>query len=192
MVVLPVGRAAHCHYRRIRAKRCSRSEQREKCGEISRPRCLKKCTHEFVVPLRHGIVVGGCAAHAATRAACELPRRLRCPSDDRGDVIEGHVEHVVQHKCNALCRWQRIEQDQEGHADRIGEHCLFLRAFAGSDCCNVATRIIRRQLLAPADPPFHRIETDARNDAREPAFEIRNARNIRAADPQPAFLQRVV
>lgn len=140
----------------------------------------------------YGIMVGGCAAHAAARAACELPRRLRCPSDDRGDFIEGHVEHVAQHKCNALCRWQRIEQDQQGHADRIGEHRLFLRAFAGSDCCDVATQIIRHQLLAAAFAPFHRIEADARNNARELAFEIRNTLDVRTAYPQPAFLQRVV
>jgi hypothetical protein len=98
----------------------------------------------------------------------------------------------VQHKCNALRPRLRIEQDQQGHADRIGKNRFFLRVFAGSDCYNVATRIIRRQLLAPAFAPLQRIKADARNNGREPAFEIRNTRNVRAADAQPAFLQRVV
>ncbi len=191
-IILPVRRAAHCHHRRISAKRCSRIEQREQRREVSRPRGCEKRAHEFVVPLRHGITAGGCAAHAAACAACELPRRLGRPSDDRGDVVKRHVEHVVQHKCNALRRRQRIEQDQQGHANRIGENRFFLGAFAGSDCDNVATRIIRRQVLAPACAPFQRIEAGARNNGRQPAFEIRNTRNVRAADAQSALLQRVV
>ena len=84
------------------------------------------------MPLRHAIMAGRCTAHAAARTAGELARGFGRPSDDPGDVIEGHIEHVVQHECNALGRRQRIEQNQEGQADRVGEHGFFLRAFAGS------------------------------------------------------------
>ena len=97
------------------------------------------------------------------------------PSDDRGDVVEGHVEHVVQHECDAICRRQCVEQNQQSHADRIGENGFFFGALGGSDCGDIAAWIVRGQLLAPALAPFQRIEADARNDGREPAFEIRNA-----------------
>lgn len=98
----------------------------------------------------------------------------------------------MQYKCDALSGRRRIEQDQQGHADRIGKDGVFLGTFAGSDCYHVATRVIRRQVLAAAFAPLQRIEADARDSGREPRFEICDARNVRAADLQPGLLERIV
>jgi hypothetical protein len=81
------------------------------------------------VPLCCGITADRSAAHTP----CELPRSLRCSSDDRTDVVERHVEHVVQHERNALARRKRIEQNRQRNTDRIGKDRFFLRAFSGSD-----------------------------------------------------------
>ena len=191
-VALPVCRAAHRQHRRIGAQRCARIEQREQRGKISQPRGLEKRAHEFVVPVRRDVTAVGRAAHAPPRAAGELPRCLGRLSDDRRDVVEGHVEEIVQHERDALGRLQRIDQDLQGRADRIGEHRFFLRAFA-------AERPSRRcDADRPASKPragfatFQRVEADARDDGREPAVEIRNLLDVGAADAQPTLLQRIV
>ncbi|HEY5341614.1 MAG TPA: hypothetical protein VIK27_11350, partial [Candidatus Aquilonibacter sp.] len=57
---------------------------------------------------------------------------------------------------------------------------------------DLAARIIWGQLLAPAFATLERIEANARNDGREPRFEILDDADIRAADAKPGFLQRVV
>jgi hypothetical protein len=38
-----------------------------------------------------------------------LPRRSWGAADDRGDFVEGHSEHVVQHKCDALGGSEAVE-----------------------------------------------------------------------------------
>ncbi len=126
------------------------------------------------------------------RAATFSHHGLRTRRAERGDVFERHIEHVVQHECNAFCGRQRIQHDQQSNADGIDENGFFLRSIAGSDCRNVSTRVIGRQFLAPAFAPFERIETNACNHRREPGFEICNSCKVGTADAQPTFLQRVV
>ena len=41
-----------------------------------------------------------------------------------GDLVEGHVEHVVEHVGQPLGRREGVEHDQEGQADGVGEDRL--------------------------------------------------------------------
>jgi hypothetical protein len=68
------------------------------------------------------------AAHSAPRVARELPRRIRGASDNRCDLLEGQVEHIVQNEGNAFGRPQLIEHNEEREADRIREHNVLFDA----------------------------------------------------------------
>jgi hypothetical protein len=41
----------------------------------------------------------------------------RSAPDYRGNLIEGHAEHVMQHERESLGRCQLVEHDQQGEAD---------------------------------------------------------------------------
>ena len=68
------------------------------------------------------------AADAAPGPAGELAGRLRRALDDRGDLIEWHVEHVVQHVRQPFRRAERLHDDQQPEPDRVGEQRLVLGA----------------------------------------------------------------
>src|SRR5438034_8203547 len=57
-------------------------------------------------------------SHPPAGAAGELARRGRRAADDRGDLVERHVEHVVQDEREPLGRAERVEDDQQRQADR--------------------------------------------------------------------------
>ena len=83
-------------------------------------------------PLAGQVHVGhGRAPHPATGTARELARRGWRPADDRGDVVERHAEHVVQHERHALGGSQRIEDDQQRKPDRVAQEGFLL----GIDAC---------------------------------------------------------
>ena len=68
------------------------------------------------------------------RAARELTSRGRRASDDRGDLLERHPEHVVQDEGEALGRCQRLEHDEQREPDRVGQQRLVVRVAVRFDC----------------------------------------------------------
>jgi hypothetical protein len=77
-----------------------------------------------------GTIRTGCRRarpHAAARAAGQLAGRLRCPLDHRSDLVKRHREHVVQHERKALGGRQRLQDDEQGEADRVGQQRRVLR-----------------------------------------------------------------
>ena len=79
------------------------------------------------LPLTGPVGVGhGGALHPATGPAGELARRLGGAAHDLGDLVEGHGEHVVQDEGQPLARRQRLEHDQQGETDGVGEERLVL------------------------------------------------------------------
>jgi uncharacterized glyoxalase superfamily protein PhnB len=54
---------------------------------------------------------------------------------DRGYLLEGHGEDVVQDKGDVLGRGRRLEDYQQGEADRVGQHevALGVRRFVATD-----------------------------------------------------------
>ena len=65
------------------------------------------------------------ALDAPASPAGQLASRGRRPADDRRDVLERHREEVVEHEGEALRRSERLEQNQQGRANRVGEDRLF-------------------------------------------------------------------
>jgi hypothetical protein len=62
----------------------------------------------------------GCPLDASPGAAGELPRRSCRATHHRPDLVERHVEHVVQHEGQSLGWGQRLEHDLQREADRAG------------------------------------------------------------------------
>ena len=73
-----------------------------------------------------GVGHGRVALHPAPGPAGQLAGGVRGAADHRGDVVEGHGEHVVEHEGQPLGRRQRVEHDEEGEADRVGQQRLLL------------------------------------------------------------------
>ena len=62
--------------------------------------------------------------HARAGAACELAGRWRAAVEDRGDLVEGDREDVVQDERDSLGRSAGVEYDQQREPDRVGKECL--------------------------------------------------------------------
>ena len=78
-------------------------------------------------PLAVEVDVGyGRTLDAAPGPARELPRRRRRPADDRGDLVERHGEHVVQHEGDPFGGRQRVEDDEHREPDRVAQQGFLL------------------------------------------------------------------
>jgi len=56
----------------------------------------------------------------------KLAGRDRGPTDDASDVVERHVEDVVEDERDPLGRPQPLQDHEERKADRVRRHGLFL------------------------------------------------------------------
>ena len=81
---------------------------------------------ELGLPQPVGVRSHVLSLHPASRAAGELPGGRCAAPDDRRDLVERHGEHVVQHEGDALGGRQRVEHDQQGEADGVGQQRLLL------------------------------------------------------------------
>ena len=139
-----------------------------------------------------GIGRGRQSFHAAPRAAGELSRRGRCATDDRGDLVERHVEHVVKHEGEPLCRGQVLEHDEQRKADRVGEQCLLLGIAVGLDAHNRLGQPAAGVVLAPGAPRLQHVEADSADDGGEPAADVPDVVRVGATQPQPRLLDGVL
>jgi hypothetical protein len=64
------------------------------------------------------------ALDATARSARELSGRDRCTTDHRPDLVEGKLEHVVEHECETFGRGQAIEHHEQGQAVLVGQQGL--------------------------------------------------------------------
>jgi hypothetical protein len=88
-----------------------RVEQREEVVEPAAPRGGHECLDDLALPGQVGIRNRPRTLDAAARAARRLTGRGGGASGDRGDLVEGQGEHVVQHECEPLGGRQRVEHD---------------------------------------------------------------------------------
>ncbi len=66
------------------------------------------------------------SAHPAAGPAGQLADRGRVAVQDGRDLLERHPEHVVQDQSDPLCGGERVEHDQQGEPDRLGQQRLLL------------------------------------------------------------------
>jgi hypothetical protein len=122
------------------------------------------------------------APHAAAGPARELPRGIRRPVDDSGDLVERHPEHVVQHEGQALGRRQRVEHDEQRQADRVGEERLVLwigfEVGADDGLRQPAADVVLTARTARAQE----VEADAGHDRRQPRPQVVHRSRVRTAE----------
>ena len=117
---MDLRRCAHSHGGRVGPEHDVGMEHGEQRVEVAVARGGQEGVDDF--PLAGAIRAGsrGRTLHPAARAARELPGRARGASQDRRDLVEGQVEHVVQHEGHPLGRRQRVEDHEERETDRVG------------------------------------------------------------------------
>ena len=82
--------------------------------EVSTARGFEEGLDDLTLSLRIGVRDGLLDPHAATCPTGQLACRLRRAVDDLSDLVEGHREHVVQHKREPLGRAERLEHYEQG------------------------------------------------------------------------------
>ena len=112
-------------------------------------------------------------------------------ADDLRDLLERHREHVVQHEGEALRGRQRVEDDEQGEPDRVGEQRLLLGVVLGVDDDRLG-QPRARVLLAPRAAGAEHVEADAPHHRRQPAAEVGDRGRVGAAQAEPGFLHRVL
>ena len=110
----------------------------------------------------------GRTPHPSPRPAGELPRRGRSAIHDRGDLVEGDIEHVVEHERQPLGRSQRVEYHLKRQTDGVGKKRLVLGAgpVLGTDD---RVRHMREGVLATRRARAKDVQANPRDDRRQPA-----------------------
>ena len=90
---------------------------------------------------------------------------------DRRDLGERHPEHVVQHERQPFRRLERLQDDEQRQAHRVGEQALP----SGSGCSPLrpaARAASAGQVLAAGLPRAEQVDADPADHGREPAAEV--------------------
>ena len=103
-----------------------RVEQSDERLEVTVARGSEKRVHDLALDGAIGIGCGARRLHPAAGPARQLPCRGRGAPQDRGDLVEGHREHVVQNERKPFGGSQCVEYDEQGDAERVGEQGLVL------------------------------------------------------------------
>jgi hypothetical protein len=89
------------------------------------------------------------SAHSPAGAARQLASGLRRAVDDRGDLVEGHAEHVVQHEREPLRRGQGLEHHEQCEPHRVRQERLVLGVRAVGAVHDRLRHAHAERLLAP-------------------------------------------
>src|SRR5262245_54242972 len=107
----------------------------------SREEGIDNASLNFHVVIRSGVA----RLNAATRAAGQLASRIGGALDNRRDLLEGHVEDIVQHERDAFSGRQRLEHHQQCETDGIAQQCFMFGAYS----VRAVDNRIRRASFAP-------------------------------------------
>ncbi len=166
-------------------------EDREEALEVALTRGSQERVHDgplaIQVDVRHGRTLD-----AATGPARELPRRRRCPTDDRPDLVERHREHVVQDEGDAFGRRQRVQDDEQGEPDRVAQQRLLLGIEAGLGAHDRVRDVGLEGRLAARPARSQHVQADPSDDRRQPRPQVVDVGRVGAAQADPGFLDGVV
>src|SRR4029453_6888264 len=97
-------------------------EQCDKAVEFTATRCPKEGVDHLPLPskirIRSWYV---CPLDSPPCPAGKLSGCLDGSPDHGSDLLEGQLEHVVQHECESLRRGESVEHDENGEADSVSE-----------------------------------------------------------------------
>ena len=91
-----------------------------------------------------------------------------------------------------LRRGERVEDDEQGHADRVGEECLLLGVAAPTVAGHRLSRLDVERLLAAGPARAQHVEGDPADDRGEPGGKVVDLVSVGPAEAQPRLLDRVV
>jgi len=167
-------------------------EHPEKRLEVTGARSGQESVDHFSLAGEIGVEDRRPSAHPAACAAGELPGRGRRAPHDGSYLVEGQVEHVVQHERDPLGGGELFEYHEECETDRVGQERLLLGvdpilATHGGRGSEVA-----EWLLTPRPAGAQHVQAHSRDDRCQPSAEIFHAGRIGAAQMEPGLLHRVV
>lgn len=134
----------------------------------------------------------GYAPHPPTGATCELARRRGRASHDRRDLVEGQTEHVVQDERDAFGGTESVEDHEEREPDRVAHERRPLRVDRVRRTYDRVGHVRRNGLLAPRPARAQHVQTDPRDDRRQPSAQVLDTACAGAAGVDPSFLDGVV
>ncbi len=136
--------------------------------EIGSPRRrVERVDH---LPLTREIPIGPGnlrAVDPTPRSAGELPCGRGVSVDDVGDLVEGQVEHVVQHERQPFCRGEPFEYDKRRQAHRVGQQCLLLGVGVSSPDDRVG-QVLDQRVFPAAPSGSQLVQALPRDDGGQP------------------------
>jgi hypothetical protein len=126
----------------------ARVEQGQQCVEVAVTGSGEEGTYDLPLAGQIDIGNGGCALHAAASTTGQLAGGLRSAPDDRGDLVVGHGEHVVEDEREPLGRSQRVQDHQQSGTDRVGHERFFLGVGPVGTAHRIR-RVVVQRLLPP-------------------------------------------
>ena len=147
---------------------------------------------DFALAGAIGVGSRGLPLHPAASAAGELPRRGRGPLDHRGDLLERHRKHVVQHEREPLGRRQRLEHHQQRQSDRVGQQRFLLGVAPGFVADDRVGDVHVEGLLAPRLAGAQHVQAHPCHHRGQPPGKVLDAAGVGATDAQPGVLNGVI
>ena len=130
-------------------------------------------------------------AQAVPGPAGQLLGRGRRTVKYRADLLEGHGEDVVQDEREPLGRRQRVQDDQQGDADGIGQDRVLGGIIVDPRDDRVGHVRVQR-VLAASRPGAQHVQAHAGHDGGEPRAQVPDVAGVRSGQTQPGLLHRVV
>ena len=130
--------------------------------------------------------------HPAPSPAGQLAGRFGRTIDHRCNFVERKVEHVVEHEGQALGRRERIEYDQQGEFDRVGEKGLVLGLSVVLSLHDRIGHVDGQRIFRAGRAGSQHVEGDPGDDRGEPSAQVVDPVNPRSAEPDPGVLHRIV
>ena len=142
-------------------------QHREQSFEVAVARGLEEGVDDVFLPVEIGVRRRR-ALYPPAGAAGQLPRRSGRAADDRGDLLERHGKHVVQHEGQPFGRRQGFQHHQQRGADGIGH----LRIAPMRIICDRFRHMRAHRFLAPRFARAQHVEADTGDDGGQPAAEV--------------------
>ena len=97
----------------------------------------------------------------------------------------------MQYEREPLRRFERLEDHEECEPDRVGAHRIGFRIAVGASDNWIGNVHVQGVLPARGPRPQH-VQAHPRHDGRQPGAQVLDATDIGPAEPNPAFLNRIV
>jgi len=160
--VAPSSTAAVGSQHDVRIQEC------KQCGEVAATRGGEEGVDDLSVG-GEVCVAGLCGAlDPAPCAAGRLPGRGRGAPDDRGDLVERHREHVVEHERDPFGRGKLFEHHEHGEADRVGQERFVLRVHPAVAVRDRLVHLRLQRFLTPRLAGAQHVQAHTCHDRRDP------------------------